>query len=511
MCLNVDWGNPQQLRTMEVPFIRIQRSNGSVVSLEAHGGVIRAIPIFYAVKNKSLCLSDSPSSLVKRLGERVIDELSVLEFLKFGYVTGRRSLFKQIFCIQAGESLLFDGQSVVINTAFYGSAPPVDASRAELSLGLGAVLRRVFDDLLNSLKGKRAIVPLSAGYDSRLIAAMLRLGSLEDVTCYAWGRPGTEDVLVSETVANKLGYKWKLVDYDHRRWRHTFGARGFRHYLKTTSRHTSISALAALPFQDCLLRNEDPDNSVVILGHAADFIAGGHIPENFPEPATTRGLFRAIADKHFLVRHRRDFENDNLIQSEVIAQLNDFSRLVADSPRVCELWDLRERQAKFIMNSNRFYEETGFSWSTPFWDHRFVEFWEAAPIREKQHLRLYDAVLETGVFSELNIRFDLDRRRQSHRPPAAPRDSLRRLLSRSPAVRWLYGMVRGKSSRRDEHGFWNSFPDLRDRASADFPYGSSRLSHIVPMYWTGEVLNPYAYVAWYVLAMFLEDLQGVPE
>jgi len=58
---------------------------------------------------------------------------------------------------------------------------------------------------------KSWILPLSAGLDSRLIAAVAaEIGT--DVHAYAWGETDSTDVIFSRKIARRLGFPWKHID-----------------------------------------------------------------------------------------------------------------------------------------------------------------------------------------------------------------------------------------------------------------------------------------------------------
>lgn len=57
------------------------------------------------------------------------------------------------------------------------------------------------------------ILPLSAGLDSRLIAAVgADLGT--EMYAYSWGTPGSSDLIFSRQVANSLGLPWKYIRFN---------------------------------------------------------------------------------------------------------------------------------------------------------------------------------------------------------------------------------------------------------------------------------------------------------
>ena len=65
-----------------------------------------------------------------------------------------------------------------------------------------------FQRMLGSLKKNQPLlIPLSGGYDSRLIACLCKKSGLENVTCFTYGREDSFEVAISKKVASALGYK----------------------------------------------------------------------------------------------------------------------------------------------------------------------------------------------------------------------------------------------------------------------------------------------------------------
>ena len=67
---------------------------------------IRSYPIFYIHEEKKFLISNSARALKNEYNLTEIDELSLLEFRMAGYVTGRETLYKYLYQLQAGEFLI---------------------------------------------------------------------------------------------------------------------------------------------------------------------------------------------------------------------------------------------------------------------------------------------------------------------------------------------------------------------------------------------------------------------
>src|SRR5699024_5693716 len=70
-----------------------------------------------------------------------------------------------------------------------------------------------------------------------------------------------------------------------------------------------------------------------------------------------------------------------------------------------EDWILRERQAKFIVNSACVYDFFGYEYRMPLWDTRLLEFFRQVPLELKNFKYLYDEVLRSS-FAKANLDFE---------------------------------------------------------------------------------------------------------
>lgn len=98
-------------------------------------------------------------------------------------MTGPDTLFPNIKQVQAGEVVFFEvgnNEEIVIQPQRYFQYYPsnfLDEPKETLFRRFETALDRVFQRLIDYAEGRTLVVPLSGGYDSRLIAVMLkRLG-----------------------------------------------------------------------------------------------------------------------------------------------------------------------------------------------------------------------------------------------------------------------------------------------------------------------------------------------
>jgi len=493
MTVNVDWKNPDELKKLRLPFVLVRYSGTEVRSIQASPGGVREVPLFYSYTNGELLVSDKPEDCVDRI--TTIDQSSLSDFSFFGYVTGSRTLIRDVFSLEAGSLLCASDEYVVIYPGYiYNTKPVSSESKGDLLSRLDQVTESAFDRAISGLQGRKVILPLSAGYDSRLLLCMLKKAGVEDVKCYAWGAAGARDVEISRRLAEKLGYKWELVPYSADKWAMLVACPWVKDMIVDAASYVSISGLASLFFQE-RLRSSDTDGSVVLLGHTGDFISGGHVPSSVSRISSIRGVATLIGKRHGLY---------GIYPKDVMRRVEEQLQVLAAGEaryRQFESWEQRERQAKFIVNTNRYYEEVGLAWGMPLWDAEYVDFWERVPLEYKQGSYLYQEYAR-GVFSELGVDFGLEPRVSRAVPGFdLAKRGFRRLMRELPVVKdW-------KSPRSDEFGLWSGLSALEEEVRGRCESQSDFVEGQLKKVGRGAVMSPYEAHMRATLALLLKKVE----
>jgi len=358
----------------------------------------RSFPLFYTKADSLITITDDPKTL--RSNNSQVNAESVEVFLRTGYTTGSSTLFKDIFQIQAGEFITV--RSLEIKKEFYHfyESDKISDDTVNLESGLISILDRIGDDLAKSLIDKTPVIPLSSGFDSRLIAAMLKKRGFENVITFTYGRKNNPELELSEKVARKLGYSWRFIEYADDTVKDFIASDGFRDYYPAASNYSSMFYLQEY-FALEELKKSIPQNSVFIPGHSGDFFAGSHLNKRIISAETEKELTEEIIKKHFNNKEIDPSESGVILKS-IRESLNLNGRF---SYLDFENWDLKERQAKFILNSNRIYEYFGYEYRLPLMDKRLMDFFSGVSPKLKYGKYLYDKVLTDKYFSETGINF----------------------------------------------------------------------------------------------------------
>ena len=176
----------------------------------------RSFPIFYTLQNNQLYFSDDIFYLKNLFKIDDYDGLSEIEFKASNYTHGKKTLLKNVFQIQPSEYLIVENNKIVESSFFYSYAIPKESADSYDELKNKAVIafENSFKRFITSLNNRTAVIPLSGGYDSRLIAVMLKKHQYKNVICFTYGNKNSFEIENSKKAAKALGFKWFFVEYN---------------------------------------------------------------------------------------------------------------------------------------------------------------------------------------------------------------------------------------------------------------------------------------------------------
>jgi asparagine synthase (glutamine-hydrolysing) len=378
---------------------------------------VQSYPIFFCNKDGNIYLANSAVKLQVEAGLDEKDEVSFLEFEMAGYVTGSNTLFKDLFQLQAGESLIFDKNKSslkVIRFFRYFAKKIVFKNDEDLLDELHNITVKIFSDMVETLEGRPVWIPLSGGLDSRLVLAMLHKLKYDNITTFTYGIPGLWEIEHAKKIAECLKVKWHYIPYVPKKIKQLFHTTERKNYFRFASGLRSVPFLS--DFYALWLMRETgviPDNTVIINGQSGDYLTGGHIPERIREvdenKLTVDMLLKSIIDKHFsLWLNLKTEENLSIITKKILdsLQLRPDSKLSKNDFAQChELHEWQERQTKYVVNGQRVYDWFGYDWRLPLWNDELILFWVKIDWRMKLNQGLFKKYLETYNYAGL---FNID-------------------------------------------------------------------------------------------------------
>jgi asparagine synthase (glutamine-hydrolysing) len=361
---------------------------------------LRCFPLFFARTEDQFLIADQADTIHELLPHPRVDPICMNEFRLTGYVTGSQTLVEGVEQIRAGHCLFIspaDDRGIEMRPyyEFRHKSFLAEDDKALIDK-IAETHRSVFSRLLRDVGDRPIMVPLSGGYDSRLIGVMLRDLGHANVICYSYGAEGNWESKISKELAEYLGFRWTMIPYTPERWRVWAATPEFQRYFRRAGNLSAVSHIQDWPAVYELQRRGDiPRDAVFVPGHSGDFLAGSHIPKWYAsQPALTReDILRSLFDVHFSLWDWPADEKETLRRAlaerieRVIGPIR--TSTPEEAADAFERWDCHERQAKFIVNSVRVYESFGYEWRLPLFDAELMDFWSRVPIEGRIGRRLY--------------------------------------------------------------------------------------------------------------------------
>jgi len=380
---------------------------------------LRSIPLFYSLEEDDFLLSDTACFLKDKCNSR-LNEKNAAEFMVAGYVTGEETLFDGIKQVKNGEFLIYQKKDKLLKTSSYFRflhGIYFDTSELQLLEMLDHAFVNAFSRLIESTvnKGKKLVVPLSGGLDSRIIIGMLKRLGVNDVICISYGRKGNRESLISKKVSEALGYKWLFVEYTARKWYECYNSKEADQFQNMAGNLSSLPHMQDfLALRELKIQGKLSDNSVFVPGHSGDMLAGSHIPRNYLDNSRKYDLAVLLDDslrKHYnLWKWPQGSELEHIFKEKIKKCASGLE--IADNnscANAIEFLDFNERQAKFIINSVRVYEFFDYEWRIPLWDAELIYFFLKVPLKYRISQHIYKKYARDLLFSgELSVLNEID-------------------------------------------------------------------------------------------------------
>ncbi|MGD0342142.1 MAG: asparagine synthase-related protein [Bacteroidales bacterium] len=361
---------------------------------------LRNYPLFYSFCDKEFIISDDCYTLARLQSDRKFNPVAIESFMQAGYAINNLTLLENIYQVEAGQYII---SGKVIKTDFYDNlfSTAVTDRDPDIAAGeLNRLLNDVFRNHLEALRNRFIAIPLSGGYDSRLIASMCAKYHPENLICYTYGIKNNPDSVLANEVAGRLGFKMINIVYDDNLIKDYKQDSFFRNYFPYCAGLSSMFFMQEY-FAVKYLKEKNliPVDTVFIPGFSGDVLAGSHLHPEMERRYNADHIARTIFNDYFIL-----VKSGKKGRSEIIRLLRGgIPPGNFDTWRIIEAWDIRERQAKFIVNSAKVYLFFGYDYVLPFFDDLLIDFFAKLPFRLKLYKKLYDHVLREIIFRGLNL------------------------------------------------------------------------------------------------------------
>jgi Asparagine synthase len=366
-----------------VSYTKLQRSE---TSLRVEGDFLGMMPIYRHVLADGWLVSNRIGLIQSIIGCGSPSRAALLDFLVHAAPMAERTMDARIERIPAGSILDWtphQGPSLRIEQPLQAEQPDVGRPLANVLDEMDAILMastraRMSDELWVSLSG---------GYDSRLVAGLLKRCGAK-LQLISLGNSHHNEIRRAREIAKRLGFPWKRMDYPSS-------------FLNTHREHYIDWLEAQLdPYILHLARlNEAGAPFGMKLGHGfmGDPAAGSVITQVAPEAyASFDALAEGLVDRATWEPHKKVFDalGWSHWRDELVAQTR---ATLVETPEVYQsaiLWHTLSRQRRVIAEQLTIFAQH-YSLVTPFLNVDYLNFMLKQPFQG-----LYDRTLFRRYFAQ---------------------------------------------------------------------------------------------------------------
>lgn len=378
-------------------------------NLTIYGDNVNFFPIYYAFVENHWIVSDKLSSITQKLQNLKIEESEIPGFLSAGFTSGFNTLIQNINKTRAGSSIMLFHDGTYKTQSYYSFIPEkfYDDELEKMIIKAETTFLDAGKNLCRFIDGRTAVIPLSGGFDSRLIAVLLKKLNYENVICFTYGRK-TSEVEISKKVASNLGFKWYFVDYEKIDYEGFTKDEQFLNYAFEYSGGYSMVYLQEYFAVKYLKENNYiPENSVFLPGHSGDYL-GGSYTNRTAKVSHDKALLTSFLEKNYYFFKKKSKTEKHIIRGKIKEELSEYpieNLISANYNPYVEDWDIKEKLSKFIFRSSFVFTFFGYEHIYPFWDSQVVNFWRKVPFELRSGKTFYDKVLIEKFFIPYNVSF----------------------------------------------------------------------------------------------------------
>lgn len=354
---------------------------------------IRSFPALINIEEQKVYLEGVSHATSDELE---IEPDQIASFFFTGYTIGDKTVAKQIISVPAGHIYVLDKVQKKVKKYKYFSFIPKNNRRCEKPINhyigmFDACYDRVFIDIIERARGRPIIIPLSAGYDSRLVLHYLIKHKYDNIRTFSYGNNNLWELDLAQEVAKKAKVQWNKHISTKRDRERFFQPSVQQFYWKSFNLEQVPQMNDYYAMEQLRDKNVIPPESIIINGQSGDFVDGGHIPASMYLSGKPYDLIQAIKNKHFSLWNECNSASagqkfpDKLLRS----LSNGCETEILNNPSgFYEQFEYLHRQTKFVVNGQRVYDHFELDWELPLWDQKIMEFWMEVPFELRRGRKL---------------------------------------------------------------------------------------------------------------------------
>jgi len=383
---------------------------------------IRTHPLFYTVFDDEIYVGDNFPVIDGAIEFKKPDQVSAMEFVAAGYPSGSYTLHPDIKKVCAGEILRIktSNQNPIVETEEYfryrHNPSPIDSEEKLLEL-MDEALTNAFERAIKIINGRKVLLPLTGGYDSRLVGLMLRDQGYDNVHTFCHNLEDDIDLKISQQVASDLGYSWQGMNHTEEEldkvrqseeWLSLWNDIGGYGSIYPSSRHLLTYDKATQAF--------DQDTEFVLLRGDTAAAPGGFMPDFFDSTTASQKqtAINTIFDYHynFCVWNRRKHSSTlqkRITESVPRNNINTKEEMVD----LIEYWYWHERTPNRLLPHPLMLHRNQILGWFPLWDKEFVQIMSLIPFKYRFDKELYRNYIHKKYMQVTGDRRNTDREKKT--------------------------------------------------------------------------------------------------
>lgn len=372
--------------------------------------ITRSFPVFYNQINGDWFFSDDSCKINNELKNLKFNPIAEREFLASNHVHGKKTLIEGVYQLQSSEYILFDNKTIKEQFNYFSYSTKEQKNKEINTIRKQSIkaFKNSFKRALQPIKNKQIVLPLSSGFDSRLIAVFLKKYNFKNVICYTYGKKNSFEIKYSKKIADTLNYEWIFIEYNEKLIYNYLDTKEFKNYTNYAAKNFSMPNLQEYFAVKYLKENNlIYDNAVFLSGYAGDILGGSEYKHFLSQKVTKKNISALLFDSKMrntsFSKLNRELQL-NEIENILFSFDKDYQNKIPET--VFDDYNLKERISKYIFNSASFYTFFGYEVRFPFWDMELLTFFKELPIIYKQHKSFFDAILKDDFFEKFDVNFE---------------------------------------------------------------------------------------------------------
>jgi len=350
---------------------------------------IRSFPISSYKIDNELHISNSTKHFDTVKDKFTINIEALEVFKSSGYTIGKDTFYKEFEILESGTFIFLDIKSKILVREKYFSffnEKAIKYSDDEVLKEIDKVITVSIKRLIKIANGKKIVIPLSAGLDSRLILGKLIELGYKDIFTFTYGPKNIWEREAAEKCANHLNVPWFFVELNKKE-KKRFYTDDRKEYYKFASNNNSVPHIADYYALNILKEKGilDFKNIILVNGQTGDFITGGHVPININE-ITLHNIYETLINKHFALWFNKitpKFKNFIKGKLQKSYKFHNYFSNKNSLFKEYERFECNERQIKYVINGQRIYDWLDIEWYLPLWSAEMLSFWSSIDLKHK--------------------------------------------------------------------------------------------------------------------------------